>query len=133
MKNSRNEQLGSGESKLETVISYMLIVGVITSLLLELTGMVFLWRLYGRLDISQDPSLFIRGRDFFSFIYQQIATRQSAGPGILFMTAGIIVLILTPYIRLVASVVYFAVENNIKYVVITLFVLIVVTLSLALH
>ena len=133
MKNLKNEQLGSGESKLETVISYMLIIGVTTSLLLELAGIFFLWRLYGRLDISQDSSMFIRGRDFFSFIFQQIATKQSAGPGIVLMTAGIIVLILTPYIRLVASVVYFAVEKNIKYVVITLFVLIVVTLSLALH
>ena len=127
------ERLGSGESKLETSISYLLIIGVITSLLLEVVGIVLLYRFYGRLDISQDTSVFIQGRDFFSFIYRQIATKQSAGPGVLFMTAGIIVLILTPYIRLLTSVVYFAVEKNIKYVVITLFVFIVVTLSLALH
>jgi len=129
----KNDRLGSGESKLETVISYMLITGVIVSLLLEVVGIALVYRSYGRLDISQDASMFIRGRDFFSFIYQQVATKQSAGPGIVLMTAGIIVLILTPYVRLIASVVYFGVERNIKYAVITLFVLIVVTLSLALH
>jgi uncharacterized membrane protein len=128
-----DRRLGSGESKLETAISYLLIVGVIVSLVLELVGIVLLYRSYGNLAISQDPSLFIRGRDFFSFIYQQLAGSHQAGAGIFFMTAGIIVLILTPYVRLVASVVYFALEKNTKYVVITLFVLIVVTLSLTLH
>jgi uncharacterized membrane protein len=129
----KGEKLGSGESKLETAISYLLIVGVIASLALELVGIVLLYRLQGNLDISSDPSLFIKGRDFFSFIYQQFAGKHPAGAGVFFMTAGIIVLILTPYIRLIASVIYFAIENNRKYVVITLFVLIVVTLSLTLH
>jgi len=55
------------------------------------------------------------------------------GSAILFMTAGIMVLILTPYIRVIASVIYFGWEKNFKYVLITLFVLVVVTLSLALH
>jgi len=129
----KNERLGSGESGLETANSYMLIVGVIVSLLLELAGITLLYRSYGNLAISQDTSVFIRGRDFFTFIYQQFTGSHPAGPGILLMTVGIIVLILTPYLRVVASAVYFAVEKNIKYVVITLFVLIVVTLSLTLH
>ncbi len=128
-----SEKLGSGESKLETAISYMLITGVAISLLLEILGVVLLYREYGNLAISRDAGLFIRGRDFFSFIFQQFAGNHPLGPGILLITAGIIVLILTPYIRLVASVVYFAAEKNMKYVVITLFVLIVVTLSLTLH
>ena len=34
--------IGSGESKLETVISYLLIIGVVSSLLLELVG-IFLY------------------------------------------------------------------------------------------
>jgi len=127
------EKLGSGESKLETAISYMLIVGVIVSLLFELAGTILLYRSLGNLAISQDSSLFIRGRDFFSFIYRQFAGGHPAGTGIFLITAGIIVLILTPYIRLVASVAYFGLERNIKYVFITLFVLVVVTVSLALH
>jgi uncharacterized membrane protein len=50
-----------------------------------------------------------------------------------FITVGIIVLILTPYIRAVTSLVYFVWEKNRYYVLITLFVLVVLTLSLALH
>ena len=52
---------------------------------------------------------------------------------ILLMIAGIVVLILTPFIRIIVSVVYFGREKNWKYVFITLFVLLVITLSLTLH
>ncbi len=127
------KQLGSGESKLEVAISYMLIVGVVVSLVLEVIGVVLLYGSFRRLEISQDPSFFIQGRDFFSFAFETIAGKHAAGPSIGFMTAGLIVLILTPYIRVIASVFYFAIERNLRYVLITLFVLVVVTLSLVLH
>ncbi len=127
------KQQGSGESKLEIAISYMLIVGVVVSLILEVIGVAFLYGSFRRLEISQDPSMFIQGKDFFTFTFETIAGKHAAGPSIAFMTAGIIVLILTPYIRVVASVFYFAAERNLRYVLITLFVLVVVTLSLALH
>lgn len=126
-------RLGSGESKLETSLSYLLIAGVIVSLVLEIIGIVILYHSYGHLAISQDAGMFIQGHDFFSFIYQQFQGKHVAGSAALFMTAGIIVLILTPYLRVVASVIYFGWEKNIKYVLITLFVLVVVTVSLALH
>jgi len=126
-------RLGSGESKLETGISYLLIAGVIISLILEIIGIVILYHSYGHLAISRDAGMFIQGHDFFSFIYQQFQGKHLEGSGALFMTAGIIVLILTPYIRVIASVIYFGWEKNIKYVLITLFVLAVVTVSLALH
>ncbi len=125
--------LGSGDSKLETGISYLLIGGVTVSLLLEIIGVILLYRSYGSLAISQDASVFIRGSDFFTFVFQEIRGGYMQGGALQFMTAGIIVLILTPYIRLIASVLYFGWEKNIKYMLITLFVLVVVTLSLALH
>ena len=127
-----NDRLGSGESKLETGISYLLIGGVIVSLLLEVIGVIIFYHSYGSLAISRDAGMYIRGSDFFTFIREQFQ-KHAQGNAIQFMTAGIIVLILTPYIRLIASVLYFGWEKNIKYVLITLFVLVVVTLSLALH
>lgn len=126
-------RLGSGESKLETGISYLLIAGVIVSLVLEIVGIIILYHSSGHLAISQDKDMFLQGHDFFSFIYQQFQGKHAAGSAALFMTAGIIVLILTPYIRVIASVIYFGWEKNIKYILITLFVLVVVTISLALH
>jgi len=121
------------ESKLETGISYLLICGVTLSLLLEAMGLVLYYLTYNRISMSNDPAMYIRGHDFFSFILQQLQNAATQNAAILFMTAGIVVLILTPYLRVAASVVFFAWEKNSKFVVITLFVLIIVSLSLALH
>jgi uncharacterized membrane protein len=120
-------------SKLETGISYLLITGVILSLILEVIGLVLYCYSYHQLSISTDPSVYIRGHDFFSFIFKQFQGINTENSAILFMTFGIIVLILTPYVRVIASVIYFGWEKNVKYVVITLFVLIIFSLSLALH
>jgi uncharacterized membrane protein len=125
------KRVGSGEYGLESGISLLLIAGVIISLVLEVIGVGIFYRSYGSLNISQSGSMFIQGHDFFSFIVEQFKKTQESG--ILFIIAGIVVLILTPYVRVVASVFYFAREKNIKYVWITLFVLVVITLSLVLH
>ncbi len=114
-------------------ISYLLIAGVMVSLLLEISGLIVFYRSYGNLAISQDRTVFIQGRDFFSFIYDQFRGQHADGSAILLMTAGVVVLMLTPYLRVVLSVVYFTWEKDFKYVLITLFVLIVLTLSLVLH
>ncbi len=117
----------------EKAISWILITGVIISLVLEIAGVALYGISSGNLQISQDTSVFIRGHGFFSFIVQQILGENSGSSGLLLITAGITVLILTPYVRLLASVFYFAWQKNTKYVFITLFVLVVVTLSLTLH
>jgi uncharacterized membrane protein len=125
--------LGSGESKLETIISYLLIVGVVASVLLEIVGITLYFGAYGNVQISQSQNVFITGDNFFVFIIAKIQNLFVSENAILFMTLGIIILILTPYLRAVASVAYFAWERNRKYVLITLFVLVVLTASLALH
>ncbi len=127
------EPIGSGESRLETIISYLLITGVIASLVVLAIGIVMLAFSANGLAISQNAVMFIHGHDFFSFIYDQFQGKHADGTAILFITIGIIVLVLTPYLRVVASLAYFAWRKNAKYVVITLFVLVVVTLSLTLH
>ena len=124
---------GSGESRLETIISYLLIIGVGASVLVLAAGIIMLSLSANGLTISNDPTMFIRGHGFFSFIYDQLQAKHADGTPILFITLGIIVLILTPYLRVVASLLYFAWRKNAKYVLITFFVLAVVTASLALH
>jgi uncharacterized membrane protein len=49
------------------------------------------------------------------------------------MVLGIAALILTPYIRAITSVIYFASRKNLKYCLITFFVLAVLTMSLMMH
>jgi len=46
---------------------------------------------------------------------------------------GIVLLMVTPYLRVLASVLYFTVERNPKYALISLFVLAVLTISLKVH
>lgn len=125
--------LGSGENRLEVIIGYLLIVGVLTSVVLEVIGIVLFYGAYGNTQVSQNSVFFIRGDNFFEFMAQQIQHLLGTQSGIIFMTLGVIILMLTPYIRAVTSVLYFGWEKNRKYVVITLFVLAVLTASLTLH
>ena len=128
----KNHKPGN-DTGFEKTISYLLITGVIISLILEVIGVILFYLSSSSLDISHEPEVYIRGNNFFSFIFQQFRDMGTIKPAMLLMTLGIIVLILTPFIRVVASVVHFTGQKNLKYALITLFVLIVVTLSLALH
>ena len=125
--------LGSGDSKLETAISYLLIVGVVISLFLEVIGLILFYRSYSNLNILENSVAFIRGENFFSFVYTLFQRENVQNSALLSMTLGLVVLILTPYVRVITSVVYFAWKKNSKYVLVTLFVLITLTISLALH
>jgi uncharacterized membrane protein len=62
-----------------------------------------------------------------------ISIELKQNSSLLFMTLGLVALILTPYIRVITSVIYFTWKKNSKYVLVTLFVLITLTASLALH
>jgi len=117
----------------ESVISYILIIGVVASLVLIIAGLI-LYCLQGNLDIQlEKPEVYIQGNDFFTFLGGLLTGSFQTSKALYFMTLGIAVLILTPFIRVLASVLYFGVIRDAKYVVITLFVLIVLTISLSLH
>ncbi len=124
---------GSGETTLENWVSRVLIVGVAISLALEGAGMALLLLRSHSTAISWESSALIHGRDFFTFL-GRLATETPAVPFPLYlMTLGIAVLLLTPYIRAVMSVFYFASAKNVKYLIITLFVLAILTISLTIH
>ncbi len=127
------QSLGSGESRLETIISYILIIGVVATVVFEVIGITLFFGAYGNLQISQDRSVFISGQNFFAFIINQVQNLFVSQNAVSFITLGLIILILTPYVRAITSALYFAWEKHYKYVLITLIVLIVLTASLALH
>jgi uncharacterized membrane protein len=127
------QQIGSGESKLESAISVLLIIGVVLSLLLEITGIILLYISYKELLLSQEPGFFIKGSNFFTFLFDQLRFNTGESLSIRLMTIGIVILMLTPFLRVVISAIYFAIRKNIKYTLITLFVLAVLTISLTLH
>ena len=63
--------LGSGESKLETIISYILIIGVVVSIILEVIGITLYYGSYGNMQILQNKSVFISGQNFLAFLVDQ--------------------------------------------------------------
>lgn len=129
----KSNNIRSDESKLETTISYLLIIGVTFSLILEIIGLILFYYSFTNLNILESEVVFIRGDNFFSFVITLFQGENIQNNAILFMTLGSIVLISTPYIRVITSVIYFAWEKNRKYLLVTLFVLVILTVSLALH
>ena len=121
------------EVGLETVISYVLIAGVLLSLLLEVAGVLLYYLTAHSLAISESPALRVQGHDFFSYLWGLLRGGLGGSAAVQLMTAGIVVLLLTPFLRVVFSVLFFAWERNYKFVLITLFVLVVLTVSLTLH
>jgi uncharacterized membrane protein len=122
-----------GNEGLETAISYLLIAGVLSSMILEIVGVILFYHTYGTPVLQYGNTFIIQGHDFFSFISEVVRGKLPGGVAIQLMTAGILVLMLTPFLRVVFSMVYFAWEKNYKFVLITLFVLVVLTISLTFH
>ena len=122
-----------GESNFELAISFLLGAGVVTSLILIGVGIFLFYVEFGSLAVSEKKVMFLQEKNFFYFLYDLLRGGSSQGKALWTMTLGIAVLILTPYARVLLSVLYFFWEKDFKFSLITLFVLVILTLSLATH
>jgi len=116
---------------MESLVGYILLTGVLLSVTLLAIGFAWRWARVGNLRFEHS----IVGMNFFEFILFTLRqmTSQDLRPR-LFLNMGIGVLLLTPFLRVLASVFYFAfVERNWKYTLFTGFVLSVLTYSLFLR
>ena len=115
----------------DLVIGYVLLGGVLTSMALLATGVAWHDVRTGELGLDYrlgDTTLF----GFVVLDVQQLVAGEFRPR--LVVNLGIAVLMLTPYARVLASMVYFGtVERNWKYTAITAFVLAVLTYSLFLR
>lgn len=123
----------SGKSNFESAISFLLAAGVVTSLILIGVGIILFYAEFGNLGISEKKLMFLRENNFFYFLFDILRGGTPQGKALWTMTLGIAVLILTPYTRVLLSVLYFFWERDFKFCLITLFVLVILTLSLAAH
>jgi len=115
---------------MDALVGYVLLVGVFSSLALLATGLVWRWSSTGT---AFDYDL--AGTTVFQLLATDV--RQLAAgawrPRLL-VNLGLAALLLTPYTRVVASMLYFAlVERDRKYVAFTAFVLATLTYSLFLR
>lgn len=124
----------SSEEKLDLVISYILIIGVVASVAIEGAGIISYNQFTGNLNVLFQPEYALKGTDFFSYT---LAAFQGLWEGnwspFQILSLGVILLMITPYIRVVASVIYFALARNVKYLFITLLVFVILTASLLTH
>lgn len=113
---------------METVVGYILLGGVLLSVALIAGGLAWHWVTTGQLQFEY----LVGGMDLARFITNDLQ-QLVVGPihPRHLINLGIAVLILTPYVRILASVLYFAfVARNWKYTLFTAAVLGVLTYSL---
>ena len=116
---------------METLIGNILSLGVLTSAAFLTAGILWRWINTGHPQLDYG----ISGTNLFEFWISDIrqVTCGAFRPRLL-INLGIAVLMLTPYLRVLASMIYFAaIERNVKYTVFTGLVLCVLTYSLFLR
>jgi uncharacterized membrane protein len=131
-KNNKEEQT----ENLESIISIILIAGIILSLTLVSIGMILYYTHRGGITSPHFTTKWqMSGKNFFIYVGNLISeiTTPSSFNAINIMALGLVLLIITPFVRVVVSVIFFGVCRNFKYVLITSFVLILLTSSLIIH
>jgi uncharacterized membrane protein len=116
---------------MEILVGYILLGGVLLSVALIAIGFVWRWVRSGNLKFEYT----VAGINLFEFVLSSLRqmTSHDLRPRVL-VNMGIAILMLTPFVRVLASVFYFAlVERNWKYTLFTGFVLSVLTYSLFLR
>lgn len=120
-----------GQKKMDLLVGYLLLSGVVLSMALIVGGMIWRFIRIGQLSLSQQ----IAGMNLFEFVLSEvrIVVADHLRPRTL-IACGIAVLMLTPYLRVLASMLYFMFAlKNWKYSLFTAIVLGVLTFSLFIH
>ncbi len=120
-----------GQARMDVLVGYLLLGGVMLSLLLLVAGLTWKWTITRQFGFDYP----IVGMNFFEFVTNEIriVMHGEFRPRVL-VNGGIAVLMLTPYLRVLASVLYFAIGlKNWKYTVFTSIVLAILTYSLFLR
>ena len=119
------------QQDMDRLIGYLLLYGVLLSMGLIVAGLA--WRFVRTGGFSLDYQ--ISGMNLFQFVVEEfkLALHIEFRPRLL-VNLGISVLMLTPFLRVAASVVYFlGVLKNWKYTLFTMIVLAVLSYSLFLR
>lgn len=113
-----------GDLEIEDISSWILRIGVVASVAVMLLGLV--------LSFTHGfPSVETMQTVSFSGGFRPLLSGLRAGDGVAFMETGILMLVLTPILRVFSSMVLFAtVERDWFYTLVTLVVLVMTLLSL---
>ncbi len=119
------------EIDMDLIVGYILLVGVLVSIALILVALIWKWKLTGNIEFEFNLS----GVNFFEIASHEfwLAASGALSPRLM-LGLGILTLMLTPFVRVLVSMIYFMVAlRNWKYTLFTAFVLVVLTYSLFLR
>ena len=119
------------ELDMDLLVGYILLFGVLLSLALVLAALIWKWIVTGTVEFDYQLS----GMNFIQLTAYELrlAAAGALRPRLL-LTLGILMLMLTPFLRVLASMVYFLVGlKNWKYTLFTAFVLVTLIYSLCLR
>ena len=105
---------------------------MILSVAFEASGLLLNYAQTGSssLGFSSQSIWRVKGGNFFDFVTSTAGSAVAGVTALELVSIGIVILMLTPYFRIIAAVVYYTVERDWKYVAITLFVFSVITSAL---
>jgi uncharacterized membrane protein len=112
----------------EDLISHILTFGVIFSIIFLLIGVIIY--LIQTKEIVLEENWVLKGENLFMVLINIFNKIFQNNLSYTFMAIGILLLMLTQYIRVIVSVAYFSIIKDWKYIVITLIVFIILTLSI---
>jgi uncharacterized membrane protein len=116
---------------LQTGISWILRIGVMLSVLFDTVGILLNYAQTGSDSLDLTSSIWkVAGGNFFDFALSTARSLLGGLSPLVLVSLGVVTLMFTPYIRVIAAVVYYSVEKDWKYVAITFFVFVVITAGL---
>lgn len=122
---------GKEDESFSAELSYILIGGVVLSFVTEVIGLMLYYVQTGGFAVDFSSQWQLTGSNFFSYVASLFSSLNSGASATRVMAVGIIILMLTPYVRVLASAVHFGLSRNMKYLLFTTFVFFVLTLSLS--
>ena len=122
--------------QVELAISWVLRIGVLVSVLVIAVGLLLMFLHHPqqarRLDDGSNYRALVRPGADFPHNLAQLRAALAAGRGSGVVVLGVLLLILTPVLRVAVSVLSFVYERDPPMVLVTLFVLLVLVLSFVL-
>jgi uncharacterized membrane protein len=124
--------VSEGPTSLQLGISWILRIGVILSVLFNAAGLLLDYAQTGSASLNLVPgsSWNVKEGNFFDFAYSTTRSLFGGLTPVALASLGIVILMFTPYIRVIAAALYYGVERDWKYVAITSFVFAVITFGL---
>jgi uncharacterized membrane protein len=117
----------------EAEIGYVLIAGLTVSVAVILIGILGYAVQSGGSSIEYTAGWQMTGPDFFAYLWNLLVSLSLSQSPVATMSLGVVLLMLTSYVRVLATAVVFAFSKSAKYTLISLLVFLLLTLTLVTH